>query len=55
LLDRLGSQQERARDRSDFDTLKADLEARIWREPLAANFRAESLPVSAMGAGQPSG
>ena len=55
LLDRLGSQQERANDRSQFDTLKADLEARIWREPLSANFRAECLPVSAMGAGQPSG
>ena len=46
LLGRLGSQQEQAKDRSQFDGLKSDLESLIWREPLTASFRAESLPVS---------
>ena len=31
----------------------ADLEARIWHEPLAVSFRAESLPASAMRAKLP--
>ena len=53
LLDRLGSEQELAKDRSQLDALKADLEARIWHEPLAVSFRAESLPVSAMRAKLP--
>ena len=38
LLDRLGTDQERAKDRSLFDDFKAELEARIWRQPLSASF-----------------
>jgi len=45
LLDRLGGNHERKRDRRDFDAFKADLEARIWHEPLTASFYAECLPV----------
>lgn len=50
LLDRIGSEQERVKDCSQLDALKADLEARIWHEPLAVSFRAENLPVSALRA-----
>ena len=45
LLDRLGSDHERQRDRRDFDAFKVDLEARIWNEPLAASFCTECLPI----------
>lgn len=45
LLDRMGSDQEQSHDRDQFGVLKADLEARIWQEPLAVNFRAEEIPV----------
>jgi hypothetical protein len=45
LLDRLGGNHERKRDRRDFDAFKADLEARIWHEPLTASFYSECLPV----------
>jgi len=45
LLDRLGGDHERQRDHRDFDVFKADLEARIWHEPLAASFSAECLPI----------
>jgi len=55
LLDRLGSEQEKPKDRSQFDALKADLERRIWREPLAVCFRVESAPISAMRAKLPRG
>jgi len=49
LLDRQGSARERPEDRSHFEALKADLEARIWQEPLDASFHAECVPVSTMG------
>ena len=45
LLDRLGRDYERQRDRRDFDAFKADLEARIWHEPLAACFSTECLAI----------
>lgn len=53
LLDRLGSEQEQAKDRSQLDALKAELESRIWQEAIAASFRVESVPISAMRAKLP--
>ena len=38
LLDRLGSDEERADDRKQFDVFKSDLETLIWQEPLASSF-----------------